>query len=95
MLVDLKLPPLAAAHANVFGLNAGARLNVRSAGSHAYLVRLASAQRAAAAQLNRAIPSARISYRYRVILDGFALSLPARELPAKRRARSANGQRHL
>jgi len=82
VLVDLKLPPLAAAHANVFGLNAGARLNVRSAGSHAYLVRLASAQRAAAAQLNRAIPSARISYRYRVILDGFALTLPARKLPA-------------
>jgi minor extracellular serine protease Vpr len=82
VLVDLKLPPLAASHESVFGLNGGARLNVRSAGSRAYLAKLASAQRVAAAQLKRAIPSARISYRYRVILDGFALSLPARKLPA-------------
>jgi minor extracellular serine protease Vpr len=82
VLVDLKLPPLAASHESVFGLNGGARLNVRSAGSRAYLARLASAQRSAAAQLKRAIPSARISNRYRVILDGFALSLPARKLPA-------------
>src|SRR5436190_6295566 len=82
VLVDLRLPPLAVSGANVFGLNDGARLNVRSAGSRAYLARLASAQRAAAAQLKRAIPSARISYRYHVILDGFALSLPARKLPA-------------
>jgi len=82
VLVDLKLPPLAASRESVFGLNRPARLNVRSAGSRAYLARLASAQRAAEAQLKRAIPSARISYRYRVILDGFALSLPARKLPA-------------
>ena len=57
------------------------RLNVGSSSSRIYLARLARAQRAAAAELGRAIPSARISYRYRVVLDGFALSLPARKLP--------------
>jgi minor extracellular serine protease Vpr len=82
VLVDLRLPPLAAYHANLFGLNGGARLNVHSASSQAYLARLARAQRAAAAQLEQAIPSARISDRYRVILDGFALSLPVGKLPA-------------
>jgi minor extracellular serine protease Vpr len=82
VLVDLRLPPLAAYHSNVFGPTGGARLNVRSSSSRAYLARLARAQQAAAAQLKRAIPSARISDRYRVILDGFALSLPARQLPA-------------
>src|SRR5262249_13370783 len=81
VLVDLKLPPLAAYHANVFGPNGGARLNVRTSSSRAYLAPLARAQHAPAAQLRRAIPSVRISNRYRVILDGFALSLPARKLP--------------
>jgi subtilisin family serine protease len=81
VLVDLRPAPLAAYHRNSFGLNAATRLNVRSASSRAYLARLARAQTAAAAELKRAIPAARISYRYRVILDGFALSLPARKLP--------------
>src|SRR5204863_4738802 len=29
----------------------------------------------------RAIPGARVSYRYRVVLDGFAVDLPATQLP--------------
>jgi minor extracellular serine protease Vpr len=82
VLVDLRLPPLAAYNRNLFSANRTARLNVRSSSSRLYLARLARAQSAAAAQLKRAIPSARISYRYRVILDGFAVSLPARKLPA-------------
>jgi subtilisin family serine protease len=81
VLVDLRLPPLAAYNRNLFSANSTVRLNVHSATSRAYLARLARAQHVAAAQLMRAIPSARISYRYRVILDGFALSLPARKLP--------------
>ena len=81
VLVDLRLPPLAAYNRNLFSANSTVRLNVHSASSRAYLARLARAQHVAAAQLMRAIPSARISYRYRVILDGFALSLPARKLP--------------
>jgi minor extracellular serine protease Vpr len=81
VLVDLRLPPLAAYNRNLFSASSTARLNVRSSSSRRYLARLASAQRVAAAQLKHAIPSARISYRYRVVMDGFALSLPARKLP--------------
>ena len=81
VLVDLRLPPLAAYNRNLFSTFSTSRLNVRSSSSRLYLNQLARAQRAAAAELGRAIPSARISYRYRVVLDGFAVSLPARKLP--------------
>ena len=82
VLVDLRLPPLAAYNRNLFSATGSSRLNVHNSSSRVYLARLARAQRAAAAELERAIPSARISYRYRVVLDGFAVSLPARKLPA-------------
>jgi minor extracellular serine protease Vpr len=81
VLVDLRLPPLAAYNRNLFSTFSTSRLNVHSSSSRAYLGRLARAQRAAAAELKRAIPTARISYRYRVVLDGFAVSLPTRKLP--------------
>ena len=81
VLVGLRLPPLAAYNRTLFAAIATSRLNVGSSSSRIYLARLARAQRAAAAELGRAIPSARISYRYRVVLDGFAVSLPARKLP--------------
>src|SRR5204862_4401395 len=42
--------------------------------------RVDSAQAHAIAQLRRAIPSARVSERYRVVLDGFTVSLPYRKL---------------
>jgi subtilisin family serine protease len=80
VLVDLRLPPLAAYNHNLFSVGA-ARLNVRSSSSRRYLARLAREQRAAAAELRRALPSLRIFERYRVILDGFAVSLPAQKLP--------------
>jgi minor extracellular serine protease Vpr len=82
VLIDLRLPPLAAYNRNLFSKVSTSRLNVHSSSSRVYLARLARAQRAAAVELERAIPSARISYRYRVVLDGFAVSLPARKLPA-------------
>ncbi len=82
VVVGLRLPPLAAYHRNLFAANARQKLNVHSSSSRRYLVRLTQAQRTAAAQLKRAIPSARISYRYHTILDGFAVSLPARKLPS-------------
>src|SRR6476660_9574459 len=82
VLVDLRLPPLAAYNRNLFSAARTTRLNVRSSSSRLYLARLARGQKVAAAELKRAIPSARISNRYRVIMDGFALSLPARKLPA-------------
>lgn len=81
MLVDLRLPPLAAANESFALSSSSGKLNVRSASARAYLARLAREQHAAASQIRRAIPSARITQRYRVILNGFALRLPARSLP--------------
>jgi subtilisin family serine protease len=57
------------------------KLNTRSAGSRAYLARLAAAQRIAAARIERAIPEATVLQRYRVVLNGFAVELPTRQLP--------------
>jgi subtilisin family serine protease len=81
VLVDLRLPPLAAYNGNLFSAARTVRLDVHSSSSRLYLARLARAQKVAASELKRAIPSAQISNRYRVIMDGFALSLPARQLP--------------
>ncbi len=79
VLVDLGLPPLAARGGSLFAYRSN--LNVGSASSRAYLARLARVQRRAAAGLKRAIPSAQIRHRYRVILDGFAVELPVTKLP--------------
>ena len=82
VLVDLRLPPLAAAYGRgLIAFSAHRRLNTRSSASRAYLARLARVQAQAAAQIRRAIPKARITNRYRVVLDGFALRLPYRALP--------------
>jgi hypothetical protein len=88
VLVGLRLPPLAAYNRNLFSAVSTSSLNVHSSSSRLYLAQLARAQSAAAAELKRAIPSARISYRYRVVLDGFAVSLPARKLPALARLKA-------
>ncbi|MDX6490795.1 MAG: minor extracellular serine protease Vpr, partial [Gaiellaceae bacterium] len=82
VVVGLRLPPLAARYGP--GLQAfGPRrkLDTASSASQAYLARLARAQAVAAAQIRRAIPKARIFYSYKVILDGFAVRLPYRDLP--------------
>src|SRR5207253_2378400 len=84
VIVTLKLPPLAAAfHARELASAAAPaqRLDVRSAFSRAYLARVSATQRAAAAELHRSIPSARLSRRFRILLDGLTVSLPARNLP--------------
>ncbi len=82
VLVDLPLPPLAAYGGGLFTRSGTARLDVGSRRSRTYLARVARQQRAAAAELRRRIPSARITNRYRIILNGFALTLPATKLPA-------------
>src|SRR5206468_3661920 len=80
-IVSLKLPPLAQAYGRgLYATGAARRLNVRSATSRAYLQRIDVEQTAALAQLRRAIPSARVSWRYQVVLNGFAVSIPARQL---------------
>jgi subtilisin family serine protease len=88
VIARLQLPPLAAYDRGLFSAATTARLNLSSRTSRAYLARLASAQAAAARELKRAIPSARITHRYQVILDGLAVQLPARALPTLARLSS-------
>jgi minor extracellular serine protease Vpr len=84
VIVALELPPLAAASSRTLALRESARrrLRVDSAFSRGYLTREDAAQRAAIAALRRAIPEARVTWRYRIVLDGFAVNLPYRRLPA-------------
>jgi minor extracellular serine protease Vpr len=92
VIVRLQAPPLAAWSSNR-ALSSAARshrLNVSSASSRAYLAQLARLQAAAVAQVKAAIPSAHVQEHYRVILDGFALSLPQRKLPALLRLKVVN-----
>jgi len=81
VIVRLTQPPLAA----VFGQSAKSasvhRLDVGSRSSRAYLAKLRRRQNAVAAQLRRAIPSARLSRRFEILLNGITVSVPARELP--------------
>jgi minor extracellular serine protease Vpr len=82
VLVDLRLPPLAARYGPGF-LAYGPRrkLDTASTSSRAYLARIERAQAVAARRIRHAIPKARIFHSYKVILDGFALRLPYRDLP--------------
>jgi minor extracellular serine protease Vpr len=82
VIVTLKLPPLAQAYGRgLFATGSARQLNVRSEESQAYLHRIDAAQRFAVAQLHRAIPSAIVTLRYRVVLDGFTVSIPVTKLP--------------
>jgi minor extracellular serine protease Vpr len=82
VIADLRLPPLAAARGRgLLAFSAQRKLSMASRSSRAYLARLARTQAAAAAQIRRAVPEARIQDRYRIVLDGFALRLPYRDLP--------------
>jgi minor extracellular serine protease Vpr len=84
VVVTLGLPPLAQTDL-VRRLNASSRaarkLNVASASSRAYLKRIDAVQRQAIRLLERKIPEARVSRRFRIVLDGFTVSLPKRLEP--------------
>ena len=82
MIVTLGLPPLAArmSERTLFSTTARRKLNVASSSSKAYLARLAAAQERAVATLRREIPEAKVSRRYRILLDGLAVKLPAGKL---------------
>jgi minor extracellular serine protease Vpr len=83
VIVDLRLPPLAAARGRgLLAFSSQRRLSTSNTSSRAYLARLGRVQARAAARIRKAIPQARIEDRYRIVLDGFALRLPYRELPA-------------
>jgi minor extracellular serine protease Vpr len=80
VIARLGLAPLAAWNADR-GLASTRRLSVRGAAAQAYLAQVDAAQAKAVAQLRAAIPQARVGQRYRVVLDGFAVSVPAKQLP--------------
>ncbi|MDX6492206.1 MAG: minor extracellular serine protease Vpr, partial [Gaiellaceae bacterium] len=82
VIARLKLPPLAAAFAGRrLSVSRGSNaLDASSASSRAYLARVDAAQRAALAQLHSAIPEARAGRRFRIVLDGITVTLPARRL---------------
>jgi len=81
VVVGLRLPPLARWHRELQSASGRTKLNAETAASRAYVARLADAQRRAEAQLRRAIPEARVLRRYRIVLDGLAVELPATKLP--------------
>ena len=56
------------------------RLDLQSSSSVSYLRWLTTAQEAVARRIERAIPSARVRWRYRIVLDGLAVSLPSSAL---------------
>ena len=83
VILTLEDPPLAAA-ANarqLAGLGSRRKLNFASSFSRSYLSRLETAQARAISTLEAAIPEARVSRRYRIVLNGFAVSLPYAKLP--------------
>ncbi len=83
VIVTLDDPPLAAA-ANarqLAGFGPRRKLNLRSSFSRSYLAQLEAAQARAIASVRAAIPTAEVSRRYRVVLNGFAVSLPYAQLP--------------
>ncbi|HYX77063.1 MAG TPA: S8 family serine peptidase, partial [Gaiellaceae bacterium] len=82
VLVGLRLPPLAQRYGpGLFSTGRRKKLDTASSASQAYLARLSRAQAVAARQIRRAVPSARISYHYRIVLDGMTVSLRYRDLP--------------
>ena len=81
VIVKLAQPPLALYHRDLQGTTARQKVEVTSRSSRAYLARLVAAQQSAVAQLERAIPEARVSRRYQVVLNGFTVDLPVRRLP--------------
>jgi subtilisin family serine protease len=56
------------------------RLDLSSPTNTAYLSELAHQQTVLARRIERAIPSARVRWRYRVVLDGLAVDLPSNRL---------------
>ena len=59
-----------------------ARLDLQSPSSVAYLSELTAEQDSLARRIERAVPGATVRWRYRVVLDGLAVSLPTTGLQA-------------
>jgi minor extracellular serine protease Vpr len=82
VIVGLSLPPLAAEHGpGYFGSLSSQRLDVNSRSSREYLARIEAAQTAAIRAIRSAIPSARVTRRFQVVLNGITVDLPIQRLP--------------
>ena len=83
VIVRLAAPPLAAwsSDRSLSSASRTQHLDVHSASSQAYLVKLAKLQAAAVAQVRAAIPSAQFEERFSILLDGITVRLPATSLP--------------
>ncbi len=80
VVVTLEPPPLATAIRESRVLAAPvkeARLDLRAPTSRAYLAALAREQQLLARRMRAAVPGAAVRWRYRVVLDGLAVSLPS------------------
>jgi len=83
VVVRLDQPGLAGARATSKTLNASAKsaqLDIASRSSAAYLTDLDRAQDAFRARLRRAVPTARVRWRYQVTLNGVSVVLPASQV---------------
>jgi subtilisin family serine protease len=89
VIARLKLPPLAAAFADSRISRTAPHLDASSASSRAYLARVDAEQRVALAQIRR-IPGARPGRRFRIVLDGITVTLPAQRLDRLRRLSSVS-----
>jgi minor extracellular serine protease Vpr len=83
VIVTLRQAPLAAARGHGLSTRgAEARLDVAVRSSRSYVARLQRVQSAAVNTLHHSIPSARVSRRFQVVLNGLTVDLPARRLTA-------------
>jgi minor extracellular serine protease Vpr len=81
VIVTLRQAPLAVARGpGLFARGGGQRLDLESRSSRRYLASLQLAQAAAVRSLQRAIPSAHVSRRFQVVLNGLTVELPVRRL---------------
>jgi minor extracellular serine protease Vpr len=83
VILTLDTPPLAQASfaRRIGGIGVNRKLNLRSSFSQSYLSRLEAEQAVAITRLRRELPEAKVSRRYRILLNGFAVSVPYRKLP--------------
>jgi subtilisin family serine protease len=94
VVVTMKEPSLARAVSQSRALSASSkqrRLSLTSPTSAAHLRLLADEQDALAARIERAVPGARVRWRYRIVLSGLAVSLPEERLGALARVTGVAG----
>jgi subtilisin family serine protease len=83
VVVTLDAPPLAQAIQRSRVLSArtkAQRLDLRSPTSAGYVRSLVGAQTVVATRIARAIPAARVTWRYQVVLDGLAVLVPQNQV---------------